>query len=228
LIESLKADPVYQRSFQVVPADISIINLNSLVVFQKSINLRFVDELKAQLGSAPSKESVFRFCLPFDHPQPPVQSGQVAQNAVMFVSPSTDLRFLEMALLNADQISNYSPTGPISGVVALFVGFGSNFLNAIHCENRLVLNNGSHRAYALRDLGITEVPCIIQHVTRREELQVVASGDLAEKPDYYLKHPRPPMLKDYLDDALRSVLPVLRRNRQVKIAFGAETLDSPA
>src|SRR5437899_1844232 len=37
LIESLKADPIYQRSFQVVPADISIVNLNSLVVFQKSI-----------------------------------------------------------------------------------------------------------------------------------------------------------------------------------------------
>src|SRR2546430_11202463 len=41
----------------------------------------------------------------------------------------------------------------------------------------LILNNGSHRAYALRELGITRVPCIVQHVSCREELNVLACTD---------------------------------------------------
>jgi hypothetical protein len=228
LRDSVLADPMYRRSFQIVPAEISIVELDRLVVFQKHINLEYVARLKRDLGSEPSPDRIFKFCLPFDHPQPPVTSGQITQNAFMFVSPSTDLRLLEVAPLSAAQLTNYTSQGPVSGVVAMVVGFGSNFLNVIHAENRLVLNNGSHRAYALRDLGITHVPGIVQHVTRRDELEVIAPGDLSTKPDLYLREPRPPLLKDYFDPALRSILPVPRRNRQVKVMFGAETLDVPA
>jgi len=39
--------------------------------------------------------------------------------------------------------------------------------------------------------------CLIQHVTRRDELELVASGDFAANPDRYLKSARPPMLRDY-------------------------------
>ncbi len=106
------------------------------------------------------------------------------------------------------------------------VGFGSNFLNAIQAEGRLVLNNGSHRAYALRDLGIMHAPCIVQHVSRREELEVL-NQQLHAEPDRYLKAARPPMLKDYFDPLLRAVLQVPRRKRQVKVTFGIKVLDVP-
>ena len=222
------ADPIYRRSFQVVPSEIAMIELDRLVVFQKYVNLEYVTRLKASLGERPSLEVVFRLCLPFDHPQPPVRGMQVAQNSFMFVSPSNDLRLLEVTSLSGAQVSGYAPQGPVSGIVALVIGFGSNFLNAIHAEGRLVLNNGSHRAFALRDLGVTHVPCIVQRVTRREELEVVASGDLSAKPDYYLRDPRPPILKDYFDPALRSVLRVQRKHRQVKVIFGVESIEVPA
>jgi ParB-like chromosome segregation protein Spo0J len=42
-----------------------------------------------------------------------------------------------------------------------------NVIHVIHVENRLVLANGSHRAYALHDLGITKVPCLVQQVIER-------------------------------------------------------------
>lgn len=228
LRDRVLADPMYQRSFQIVPAEVSIVELDRLVVFQKHINLEYVARLKREMGSEPSPESIFKLCLPFDHPQPPVRSGQTAPNAFMFVSPSNDLRLLEVTPLSADQLTGYASQGPISGVVAMVVGFGSNFLNVIHAENRLVLNNGSHRAYALRDFGITHVPGIVQHVTRRDELEVVAPGDLSAKPDLYLRGARPPLLKDYFDATLRSIVPVPRRNRQVKVMFGVEAVDVPA
>src|SRR5712691_3603975 len=113
----------------------------------------------------------------------------------------------------------------INAIVALVVGYGSNYMNAIHVENRLILHNGSHRAFALRAVGITEAPCVIQTVTRREELQVIAGGDIGENPDRYLVAPRPPLLKDYFDERLRKLLRVPRRQRQVKITFGVEQID---
>jgi len=92
----------------------------------------------------------------------------------------------------------------------------------------LILNNGSHRAYALRELGLKEVPCIVQTVTRRDELELVASGDFQQFPDRYLKAPRPPLLKDYFDPKLRKIVVVQRKNRLVRVQIGVEQSDVPA
>ncbi len=228
LVKQVLSDAIFQRSFNIVPAEVALVELDRLIVFQKKINLEYVRELQQRLGPAPTEEDIFRLCLPFDHPNPPFQRLRVANNAFVFVSPSNDLRFLEPTVLDARNVMNYAPPGPISGIVGLVVGFGSNFLNVIHADNRLVLNNGSHRAFALRELGVTNVPCIVQQVTRREELQVIMSGDVVRNPDIYLKAPRPPLLKDYFDQKLRKLLSVPRVLRQVKITFSVEQLDVPA
>lgn len=221
------ADPFFQRSFALIPASLGVVELDRLVVFQKNINLTYARTLEQSLGPSPSAETIFRFCLPFDHPQPPVNLGRIAGNQFVFYSPSTDFRFLDAALLQPRQITGYSSEGPLSGVVALMVGYGSNFLNVVQAEGRLILNNGSHRAYALRSRGITHAPCVLQQISRREELEFVGNQDLQSKPDLYLKGRRPPLLKDYFDPALRSVLLVPRRSRQVKITFGLEVMDVP-
>jgi hypothetical protein len=116
-------------------------------------------------------------------------------------------------------VHGYPHPGALVGVIGLAVGFGSNFLNAIACENRLILNNGSHRAYALRELGYTHVPCVVQHAATRDELDLIASSDLRRDPDQYLREPRPAMLKDYFDPQLRAVMRVHRIVRQVKLRF---------
>jgi hypothetical protein len=221
-------DPMFQRSFQFVPTEIGIVELDRLVVFQKHINLAYVSELKRKIGQSPRPEAVFQLCLPFDHPHPSVKMRQTAPNAYTFISPSDDFRLLEAALLKPQQIAEYSPHGPMVAVVGLVMGYGSNFLNAIHAENRLILNNGSHRAFALRDLGITHVPCIIQRVSRRDELELVGSPDVQQNPDRYLKAARPPVLKDYFDPALRKIIPVVRKHRMARVSFGYEQGDIPA
>ncbi len=228
LNQRLLADPMLKQSFQVVPTSVGMVELDRLVVFQKQINLSFVKSLQEALGREPDFERVFRFCLPFDHPHPPAQIMQMAGNAFTFISHSNDLRFLDASLFDPVQILGYAPQGPAVAVVGLVVGYGSNFLNAALIEGRLVLGNGSHRAYALREIGITRVPCLIQHVTRRDELEVLGFGDLHKNADNYLKSPRPPVLKDYFDPELRKLVQVPRKLRQVRITFGVEQVDIPA
>jgi hypothetical protein len=84
---------------------------------------------------------------------------------------------------------------------------------------------GSHRAYALRDLGITHVPCVIQKAATPSELTSVAAGALRKRPDFYVKEPRPPVLKDYFESRLRQVLRLRPINRHVKVRFTVETYD---
>jgi hypothetical protein len=130
--------------------------------------------------------------------------------------------------LKAEHVTGFPQPGCPIGIVGLAVGFGANFLNAIATEGRLILDNGSHRAYALRRMGITHVPCLIQHVSSREELAVVASPVVRNEVDRFLADPRPPLLKDYLDPRLHMVMSVQRRLRQVTVRFEVEEEYIPA
>ena len=153
---------------------------------------------------------------------------QTGQTSYTFVSPSNDFRFLQTDLLTTEHVAQWPAIGPVTGVLGLVLGYGSNYLTALSADGRLVLGNGSHRAYALREHGITHVPCIVQKVSRRDELELVGSPELMHHADRYLRAPRPALLKDYFDPHLRMIVPVVRKNRMVKVSFSVETVDIPA
>ena len=228
LLTEFFKDPLVRNGFNTVPTEVAFVELDRLVVYQHHIDLTYVRLLERELGSSPSEEQIFRTCLLHDHPQPPVKWSRARGNKFIFMSPSNDMRFLGAMKLQAGNIRNYPPPGNLAGVVGLAVGFGSNFLNAIYSESRLILNNGSHRAYALREVGVTHVPCIIQHVSSREKLEVVAASVIADKPDNYLKNPRPSMLRDYFNPKLRKIMPVHRQLRQIIVKFEVEDAYVPA
>lgn len=226
-VERLQEDPVYQRAFRIIPSTLGVVELDRLVVYQKHINLAYVEVLKAGVGETPTQEHLFEFCLPGEPSQPPVRLRQMGQNAYTFVSRSDDLRFLGTVLLDPEEVPGHQFTGRPYKILAAAVGYSSNYLNALHFQDRLVLNNGSHRAYALRDLGITEVPCVIQNVTRKEELEVIGSP-VTQQMDMYFEEPRPPVLKDYFDSQLRKVVPVTQKRRAVQVQVQTGKQDTPA
>jgi hypothetical protein len=218
LVARVKADPFFQRAFSVLPHALAVVEIDRLVVRQKTVNRVQVGRLKERLGPSPDPEAVFRTCLPFEHPFIEPRWQVLPDGTYDFYSPSNDLRFMEPVVLGPEQVHGHQPFGRVGGVVALLVGYGSNYLNAIASEGRLVLHNGSHRAYALRELGLTHVPCVIQHARTREEVLHVAMGGLRRYPEVYLEQPRPPVLKDYFDARLCQLvrLPFVLRHVQVR------------
>ena len=227
--DQVLADPLVQRAFAVLPVEIGVVELDRLVVHQKQINVGYVAALRTALGDTPSSAELFAFALPRDRRYDvPIRAGRTGPNAWTFVSDSTDFRPLEPVLIDPAHVAGGMPlTGVPTAVVALSVGYGSNFLTAIQVDGRLVLNNGSHRAYALREAGHTHAPCLIQTVSRREELEMVGVEPLNQRPQVYLDDPRPPLLKDYFDPQLRRLVHVPRKARQVRVMFNYEVTDAP-
>ena len=79
------------------------------------------------------------------------------------------------------------------------VGYGVRHLNVVRLGKRMVLNNGYHRAYALRAAGITHVPCMVQAIAHPEELAFAGGSSLIDNFDELFSSARPPLFKDFFD-----------------------------
>jgi hypothetical protein len=219
LVEEVKADPCFRKTFRTMPVRFGMVELDRLVVSQKSVSGNFVGDIQSRLGASPDANALFRFCLPLTYAGAQVHARPVGSKRWVFQSDSTDFRFLEPVLLRPRQLKDYDSCGPVAAVVALVVGFGSNFLNVLHYRGRALLHNGYHRACALRELGITHAPAIIQTVTRKAELDYSAKASVADNPEYYFEQPRPPVLKDFFDPKIRKVVRVHKLARMIEVNF---------
>jgi hypothetical protein len=221
LAQELMADPRYRHAFDSLPTRIAMVEIGRMVVCQNHVNFSFIEQLKLRLGPSPDPQALFRFCLPLDDCRTPVKIREEGAGRYVFRCDSTDFRFHESIVLRPEQLRGYDSHGTIVGVAGVVLGFSLNFLNAIHDDDngRLILNNGYHRACALLELGITHAPCVIQTVTRRDELDIVAKPVVAKDPGYFFNGARPPLLKDFADPRIRKLVPIKKVIRTIEVNF---------
>ncbi len=232
LAAEVEASELVRRQYGTVPFRLGMIELDRTVVFQKSINLEHARTIREHLGDRPSDEDVFRLCLPdADSRDDPEVRGMLAhqqEGASRFIlsSSSTDFRTFAPQLVEAADVAVHVPGVAVKYIVVP-VGYSANFVSALEVNGRVLLNNGSHRAYALREAGVTHAPALVQEVSRPDLLALVTSDDVVERYHDYFVAPRPPLLKDYFDDALRVTVRVERKARQITVVTQTGELDVP-
>lgn len=219
LVAGVMADPYFRNAFDTLPTTIGMVELEKLIAYQKSVTWSFVEQAKARLGPSPGAEAVFHFCLPVGERDTRIEIRRGGARRFLFHSESMDLRFHATKLFGPEQVLDHDPVGPVAGVVGMVVGFGSNFLNVIRADNRLLLHNGYHRACALLDLGIRHAPAIIQTVTRFDELGLTARRVVTEDPDFYFKSARPPLIKDFFDPSIRRVIRTPKLRKVIELTY---------
>ncbi len=219
LARDVAADNRFLRACDTLPTRIAMVELERLIVGQSHVNVDHTDRLAARLADTTTSEALFRFCLPLDRAEAPVQMRKMDSSKFMLWSASSDFRFQEAALLRPDQVARIEPLGPVGGIIGLMTGYGSNFLSVIESDGRLVLHNGHHRAYALVERGFTHAPAVIQTVTRMDELKLAAGRRVLADPAFYFKSARPPLLKDFFDPIICKVLQVPKFISVVEISF---------
>jgi hypothetical protein len=218
-IDEVKASSRYSRGFNELPTRFAMVELEKLIVSQRHVDIHHTERLKARLAGDTSLEQLFWFCMPVRSEESPVDMRRLGSKRFLFWSKSSDFRFHEAAMLSPAQISNYQSCGPVGAAIGVMLGYGSNLLNAVQSDNRLLLHNGHHRAYTLLEMGFTHAPCIIRTVTRRDELNLLASADAASDPTFYFRAARPPLLKDFFDSRIRKVVKVPQLMRLLEISI---------
>jgi hypothetical protein len=227
LEEALRADPVFQANFP-SPPQFRLVELDRLIVFQKVIHLSHVVRLLQQLPAAPTGEDLFEFCFP-TQPTVPVQFAQGSNNSVYLISESQDFRVLGSGLfVTQEPLPQIEVTGrhTHSVVAACAFGYGLNLLHALELGGRLVLFNGSHRAYALRSRDVRWAPCVVQPVAPQEVLPTVANTPMLQNLHEFLASPRPPLLRDYFDSQLHVRLRSRPTRRIIRVRVTLE-VDPP-
>lgn len=218
-VAALEADPQYMSAFNLVPTEVRMVELDKLIVSQNHIDLTHTDRIMGGLGPDADEETLLRHCLRPNAAATEIAVEKRGGDGFRLSSMSSDLRYHKAAVFQPGEIALSDKMRANATVLGLIVGYSSNFLSAIASDDRLVLYNGHHRAYALKALGYTHAPCIVQTVTRRDELNVIASGDLASEPALYFKARRPPMLRDFFDARIRKTFDMKRVTRVIEIDF---------
>ena len=216
LVRRLEQNPWFRDSFDNLPYSVERVEIDRLVASQIHVERAFSRQFLARLASM-SEEDLFHFCLPVDKPQPPVTVTRLSGDRFVFTSPSTDFRSHSPRLVRPEEIPHLVSSGPISAFVGIAVGFGSNFLSAVRSDTRLCLQNGYHRTYALRCAGHKYAYCVVEDVTRKDELKLTADDTVTDDPEFYFASQRPPLIKDFFDRRLAKKMRIKPMQNHVEV-----------
>lgn len=220
-------NPLAQKSFP-GPITVGFVEIDRLIAAQRTIDLDYVDDIMKSLPKNLDEAALIDFCLSPTRSMAPIQHLEIAPNVHVFSSPSTDLRYLGSFMKDLTEADKeYAQGGGIPATAIIsFVGYGASAINAWFNNGRVVLNNGFHRVYALRSAGVKKIPVIVQLAANA---QIEFPGQICGVPrEYLLGHPRPPLVKDFFEDAFTTIVPVKARIRTVTIQAQAGQHDVPA
>lgn len=218
LAAQVEAEPSYRDAFDTLPTGIEMVELDRLVVHQWQVTHSHAEQVQRRLGPSPDHEAVFRTCLPLEHNRRNIRMERLDSRRYAFHGESEDFGFHEPALLEPEEVC-HERFGPVAVILGLVLGFGSNFFSAVRIGDRVILNNGYHRAYALRALGITHAPCAVEKAVNVDELAVAVNPRVAEDAAFYAGASRPPLFKDFFDPRICRSLPSRSLVRRIEVSF---------
>lgn len=216
-VAAVMGTPAFRQTFNCLPVSIAKVKLDKLVVSQLHVEHghRFADASARAVRD--DRAALFDLCLPIDAALPAVTVARLSENHYRFSSPSTDLRAHKLRLLPPLPDAETGDFGPWAAMLGLGIGFSANLLSGVRSGSRILLQNGYHRAYALRASGVKHAYCVIEDVSRKDELAMTASSRVTDDPEFYFAAKRPPMLRDFFDPALAKRLPVLPIVNEVEV-----------
>ena len=227
-IEEITSDPLFQNTFATHAYAVAMVEIDKLIAAQRIVNPAYVQKLADQLDGDTSLGKLIEFCLSPRQTSEPIQHLELGPNVHAFTSPNSDLRFLGAyrKAIGADDLRYAVGGGLPAAAVIGFVGYGASSVNALMVNTRMFLNNGFHRIYTLRSLGVTHAPIVVQQVTN---VQLEFPPAIAGLPrEYLLSLPRPALMKDFFAPEFVTAVRTKERIRMVLLNVAPGQHDVPA
>lgn len=216
-LDRLVSLPGVQRTFDTVPVAFGMVELDKLVISQYSMTQAVVDRIVEQHPLPLSAKRLAELCLPLTPPAADFRLAGRSGREFTFVANAHDMRFLDAQVLDPVEVRQADVMGHPQAIVALSIGFSANLLNGVRYNGRVAINNGHHRALALRQMGFTHAPCLIQPCTSLDDLGQAATREINDNVDLYFHAPRPPLLRDFDNPRLTLTLKAPRMQRVVTV-----------
>ena len=212
-----------QHTFDTVPVSFGMVPLDKLIISQFSVADAIVSDLGRLDATALTPAALAELCLPLQTRAPDLRLVYQNPREWVFVSDAHDMRLLGTRIIDPRKVSGLDARGHVQSIAGLCVGFSVNLVNAILFRDRLVLNNGHHRVHALRQRGVTHVPCLMQVCGTKDEMYEASSDNIRSHADLYFDSPRPPLLRDFDNPALVRRLRSPARRRELRLKVTVES-----
>ena len=222
-VAQLVALPYFQKTFSMVPVAFGMVELDKLIVCQQQIKRASVDTMTRTLTTPLSDADLATVCLPLTSSGAGFQLALEEAGQIIFTSDTHDARFLDAQLVNPTDIRGLVVSGHAQTVLALSLGFTTNVLNVVRYGARIVLNNGYHRALALRELGVTHAPCVIQVCSHWEDVALAGASEMSDNGAVYFTAARPPLLRDFANSDLCRTFVTRPLRKQIRLTYEIET-----
>lgn len=213
----------FQQTFSSVPVAFGMVELDKLVVYQQNIMSSAVSKMSPTLKPPLSDAALADLCFPLTQTDAGFRLVSQGDGRFIFISDNHDARFQGAQLIQPSDVKGLKVNGYSQAVVALSVGFTTNVLNVVRYGSRMVLNNGYHRAFALRQMGVTHAPCLIQVCAHWEDVGLVGSREMVDNAQVYFSTARPPLLKDFANPKLTQTFPVKVLQKEIRISYEVDT-----
>lgn len=227
-VEHYTRDKLFNRTFSGLPITIGMVEIDKLVAAQRTVNLEYVNRLESSFPNNLGVSELLEICVAPTRPMDPIQHLELGPNTHVFSSPNADIRFLgsfAKDITNEDLEAAVQGGIPAAAVIS-FVGYGGASVNVIRAGSRVVLNNGFHRVFGLRKVGITHVPVVIQ-ISNNPALDFPAQVAGLPK-EYLLGMPRPVMMKDFFEPDFAITLRVRKRIKVITVGASVGQHDVPS
>ena len=213
----------FQQTFATVPIAFGMVELDKLIVCQRHINLASVATLTRTLAQAHSELDIATVCLPLKPGDSDISVALEESGRLILMSDTHDARFLGARLVKPSAVKGLNVNGYPQVVLALSVGFSTNVLNVVRFGARMVLNNGYHRALALRQLGFTHAPCVIQVCAEWDDVGLAGMHEMVNNQELYFEAARPPLLKDFANPQLTQRFPTRQLRKEIRLKYDVDS-----
>lgn len=215
-LNSVRADSAFTKSFANFPISFEEVEIDKLVAGQRIVHLDWVHQL-AERGLP--KDSA-AYCLNPGQDSTPITVARTGNTAFTASSHNPSMRFLGVydQRYQADNVLGHHPGGQPVHAIVLLLGYGISTINVYRVNRRLILGNGFHRLYALKMLGATYAPAVVQQVTHPQLEMPPNIGELPR--EHLVNTARPALMKDFFDARLVCEISQKKFVKTMQIGWG--------
>lgn len=228
--DQIKDNPFWQANKHVI----KMVKIDELIILQNFVNVNRATKLAQKIKKNSTMEELLDYTFDANRKSPEIRSHMISNNAALFSTYDHDVRPGNIEVRKIGRYAENDGNGSKIPALVIPIVEGESFIYCIRTWNQvqmqdgtikkinyLTLQNGIHRAYALRSLGIEYMPCLIIDPATFGETNMLMGHWSPERLQQNAS-PRPPLMKDFFNSELVEKFNVPKTTRCIKVEWKIE------